>query len=217
VASGDKLLDADGNVILDDDGDVHLSDGVGDDCCCGEYEEGVPCTDCTAPTPATISVEFAGTDLCACNEFAFAINVGASGSIDGTYDLTQDGSNPCCWDGTFPGVVTVTHYSVGPLCSIVNCTRSYDLQIRATKSTGTWGVSASITGLNCSGATVPFIVFAGSNSSANDCDDDTVVADDPAGDCGEAGGTQGFCGATLDGAIRRVAQGGLATATVSPG
>ena len=35
MAAGDAMLDASGNEILEADGDAQLSDGAGDDCCCG--------------------------------------------------------------------------------------------------------------------------------------------------------------------------------------
>lgn len=91
-AAGDVLLDTSGNVILDASGNVMLSDGAGDDCCCGG--EG-----CCAGDADQLEVSFIGITNCAatCAQLLF-------GSIQlttlnlGTYTVTRDPSNPCYWE-----------------------------------------------------------------------------------------------------------------------
>jgi len=62
-------------------------------CCCG-----IPCNCCSGATPKRIRVTFSGVELATC------VNTGGgtswavtSGTLDGTYTLTQDSGYPCLW------------------------------------------------------------------------------------------------------------------------
>ncbi len=99
MAAGDRLLDSDGNEILDSSGNVQLSDGAGDDCCCGG------CPECDS-TPSTITITLT---------IPITTNPGLldteTGDVSGTYDLTYEGSIACIWSitGAATGMTYTTY------------------------------------------------------------------------------------------------------------
>lgn len=126
MAAGDPLLSADGDRILDENGNVILSDGAGDDCCCdpclsSECASAVECNFCVCDTPQTWTAVVSGLSAActlSCNPLR---RVMATGTLNGTFTLTQaSGGGDCNWDSGALSVTVRTYTDSG--CTTVDQT-----------------------------------------------------------------------------------------------
>lgn len=143
MSAGDILLDADGNRMLDFiDGALHLSDGVGDDCCCG----GCPCDDnscgncATNETPSTFELTLADIVWCTCLDNGDGTSSSFSGDPNGTYTLT---GGACVWSYTAgsAGPITGNFVLYGSATDCTGSSTNYppdDFVITLTRGATTW-------------------------------------------------------------------------------
>lgn len=88
MAAGAILIDSQGRIIVNAEGKMMLSDGAGDDCCCGPTA--TPCIQCaTTPFSITMAITKTGGASACCD------------GIVGTYDIEQNTLDVCSWGGFF--------------------------------------------------------------------------------------------------------------------
>jgi len=96
----------------------HLS-AVGAGCCC---DTGCPsCTNCPESSmPCSFDVTFTGVTNCDCNtggSSAVYVSFDSGETVNSTWTVTQDDSDPCKYVGLFDDVITETRYDSGTSCT----------------------------------------------------------------------------------------------------
>lgn len=127
--SGEHGLDASGNLMLNTSGEVAVD--------CGAKV----CNNCPDSTPSQYTVTFTGVTICACSLVGpSGPYIAVTGTIDGTYTLTQDSLIACIWWCNYSGLTYTERGSAG--CTGTTGRTSTTTYIELSRYSGTFRLSA---------------------------------------------------------------------------